>query len=361
MFSQTGGTWNTGVEAALPADADPTIYQSVDLDSVSCPSAGNCSVVGGYNLSSGEGAGLLLTETAGSWATGTQVALPANGSSGPTFLAINSISCASAGNCSGAGWYGLTTAGGGNQGLLFSTTTTAPEETLTVSDAGIGSGTVTSSPSGINCGATCTFKFAIGTEVTLTGTPGPHSYLTGWSAPTCGIGPCQIAMAGDIAVTATFDLNSYLVTVQKSGVGSGTVVSTTPDTELNCGATCAIAWRWGAQVTLIETPNNGAVFTGWSGGGCTGTQNGCEFTVGADTTVTATFARAPCVVPKVKGKSLSSARSAILDHYCKVGKVTKKASRKVRKRHVISQSPAPGKHLNQGTKINLVVSRGKHA
>jgi len=42
---------------------------------------------------------------------------------------------------------------------------------LTVSKAGTGSGTVTSSPSGINCGTTCVAPFASGTHVTLTEAP----------------------------------------------------------------------------------------------------------------------------------------------------------------------------------------------
>ena len=42
--------------------------------------------------------------------------------------------------------------------------------TLTVSKTGNGSGTVTSNPSGINCGNTCSSKYADGTEVQLTAT-----------------------------------------------------------------------------------------------------------------------------------------------------------------------------------------------
>ena len=43
---------------------------------------------------------------------------------------------------------------------------------LKVNKAGTGTGTVTSSPAGINCGATCTFGFDHGVTVTLTAMPG---------------------------------------------------------------------------------------------------------------------------------------------------------------------------------------------
>src|SRR4051794_37356701 len=63
-----GTGWGAGVEAALPANASAT--NGGFIESVSCPSAGNCSAVGSYIDSAGNTQGLLVTETAGSWATG---------------------------------------------------------------------------------------------------------------------------------------------------------------------------------------------------------------------------------------------------------------------------------------------------
>ena len=48
--------------------------------------------------------------------------------------------------------------------------------TLTVSQTGTGSGTVTSSPAGINCGATCSAGFPNGTSVTLSA-----AAVSGWA------------------------------------------------------------------------------------------------------------------------------------------------------------------------------------
>jgi len=103
LLSETNGTWAAGVEAVLPANAG-SADQSVDLTSVSCPSAGNCSAVGSYVDSSSQFQGLLLKETAGTWDTGVEVALPANNrGTGDAFL--DSVSCASAGNCTAVGYY----------------------------------------------------------------------------------------------------------------------------------------------------------------------------------------------------------------------------------------------------------------
>jgi Divergent InlB B-repeat domain len=71
-----------------------------------------------------------------------------------------------------------------------------------VSKAGTGSGSVTSSPSGINCGATCSASFAAGTMVTLTATAAAGSTFTGWSGACTGT--CTVTMSADQAVTATF-------------------------------------------------------------------------------------------------------------------------------------------------------------
>jgi beta-lactam-binding protein with PASTA domain len=66
-----------------------------------------------------------------------------------------------------------------------------------------------------------------------------------------------------------------------------------------------------------------------------------------------------CVVPNVKRKPLAAAKRRIAAAHCKTGKVTNAKSATVAKGRVISQKLKPGKRLPAGTKINLVVSRGK--
>src|SRR5207244_10398538 len=64
---------------------------------------------------------------------------------------------------------------------IVTATFTPQTFTLTVSKAGTGAGTVTSSPAGITCGATCAASFTSGTAVTLTAAPAAGSTFTGWS------------------------------------------------------------------------------------------------------------------------------------------------------------------------------------
>ena len=57
--------------------------------------------------------------------------------------------------------------------------------TLMVSKAGTGAGTVTSSPTGINCGSTCKANYVSGTSVTLNAAAASGSTFAGWSNQGC--------------------------------------------------------------------------------------------------------------------------------------------------------------------------------
>jgi hypothetical protein len=164
-----------------------------------------------------------------------------------------------------------------------------PKQTLTVKRTGTGEGTVTSEPSGIACGVTCSAEFAEGKEVELKETP-KGSTFKGWSGGGCsGTGTCKVTMSAATEVTAEFEvLPTFLLTVKKTGSGGGTVTSTPGG--IDCGATCSFAFPEGEKVTLTETPE-GSTFAGWSGGGCSGTGTTCNVTVSAATEVTAEFTK----------------------------------------------------------------------
>jgi hypothetical protein len=77
--------------------------------------------------------------------------------------------------------------------------------TLTVNKTGLGSGSVSSSPAGIDCGSTCSAQFTDGTSVTLTADPGANSTFDGWSGGGCsGTGACTVPLGADTAVDAAF-------------------------------------------------------------------------------------------------------------------------------------------------------------
>ena len=78
------------------------------------------------------------------------------------------------------------------------------QNALTVSSSGTGKGTVISSPSGINCGNTCSYSYPANTRVTLTPKPMTGSKFEGWRGACSGSGACQITLSSDQKVTATF-------------------------------------------------------------------------------------------------------------------------------------------------------------
>jgi YVTN family beta-propeller protein len=164
--------------------------------------------------------------------------------------------------------------------------------TLTVAEAGSGSGQVTSSPAGITCGAggnACAAMFPDGTQVTLTAAAAAGSTFAGWSGGGCsGTGTCVIIPTTNTTVTATFN-PPVTLTATEVGTGAGQVISSPAG--ITCSASsnqCAAPFAVGTQVTLTASASAGSTFAGWSGGGCSGT-NTCVVTLGANTTVVATF------------------------------------------------------------------------
>jgi hypothetical protein len=164
---------------------------------------------------------------------------------------------------------------------------TGQTHVLTVSKTGTGSGTVTSSPSGINCGAACSASYASGTQVTLTAAPSSGSTFSGWSGGGCsGTGACTVTMNAAATVTANFTRQQFTLSVTKEGLGLGTVTSNPAG--IDCGASCSASYPNGTVITLTAHPGLLSAFDGWSGGGCSGTGT-CTITIGSNVTVKARF------------------------------------------------------------------------
>jgi len=323
----------------------------------------------------GEGDGTVASAPAGidcgstcvyDFDSGTPVTLTAVPASGSEFAGWS-------GDCSGAGQCSLTM--DADHPVTATFEPASPTEILSVDRVGDGTGTVTSSPAGIDCGATCTHAFDRGTQVTVTAVPGAGSSFTGWTGDCSGTGTCTLTMTTGHAVGAIFDADKTL-TVAKTGTGGGLVTSTPAG--IDCGSTCAHAFAHGASVTLTAQGDSTSTFAGWSGA-CSGA-GACTVTMDAARSATAEFVRnsgppppppppappppppppprARCVVPRVKGKTLAAAKRRIRVAHCSVGSIKRTYSR-TRKGLVISQKPAPGKKLAAGAKVRLVVSKGK--
>ena len=79
---------------------------------------------------------------------------------------------------------------------------------LSVVRSGAGTGTVTSSPSGINCGTDCSESYNNGSNVTLTAAAGARSTFAGWNGcDTVSGTTCTVTMNAAKNVTATFNAN----------------------------------------------------------------------------------------------------------------------------------------------------------
>jgi len=158
---------------------------------------------------------------------------------------------------------------------------------LSVTKAGSGTGTVTSSPSGISCGSTCTANYSSGSSVTLTPAAASGSTFAGWSGACTGTGACTVSMTAARSVTATFNSSAttFALTVTKAGTGSGTVTSSPAG--ISCGGTCSANFSSGTSVTLSSAAASGSTFAGWSGA-CTGTGT-CTVSMTAARAVTATY------------------------------------------------------------------------
>jgi len=158
-------------------------------------------------------------------------------------------------------------------------------EGVIVTFVGSGSGTVTSSPAGMNCtGNPCGGSFPTGTVVTLTAAPASNSAFVGWSGAGCsGTGTCSVLLNSNQFVSV--DFNAVSAPLKVTTVGPGTVTSSPAG--IDCPTTCSANFPINSKVTLTAKASSGASFTGWSGA-CSGTGS-CSVTMNQAQAVTATF------------------------------------------------------------------------
>jgi Divergent InlB B-repeat domain len=183
---------------------------------------------------------------------------------------------------------------------------------LEVEVEGSGSGTVTSSPEGIDCGSECEAEFEAGETVTLTAEASIGSEFAGWEG--CDEEPsedeCEVTMEEARAVTATFEPkppSEFALTVSLAGTGSGSVASSPAG--IDCGIDCSDAYASGTEVTLTATPATGSTFSGWSGA-CAGT-GACKVTMSATRSVTATFTKESTPPPPGPGTAVVASTAKV--------------------------------------------------
>ena len=286
-----GGCSGTGIcvvslNQARSVTATFVTYTYTHLLSVTKDGTGSGTVSGGY-INCG-------TACSVNYPNGTSVVLTATAAAGSTFASWSGGDCSfNTGSCTVKMNQARTVTA-----VFAATTSGSGSYTLTVTKAGAGSGTVNSSY--MSCSTVCSVSIVSNSIVTLTATAATGSTFTGWSGGGCsGTGTCTVSMNWTQNVTAAFavvPVNSYALTLVKVGFGrhtrgpgSGTVVSSPEG--INCGALCKAYIPSGNSVTLIATANSNqslSTFTGWSGGGCSGTGT-CTVTMNQTQNVFALF------------------------------------------------------------------------
>jgi hypothetical protein len=191
------------------------------------------------------------------------------------------------GACTGAGACEVTMSAAKALTATFQAEAPPTEEfPLSLTKEGTGSGAVTSSPTGIDCGGICAAEFEKEAQVTLTASPDPGSAFIAWKHCDSVEGRiCKVKMSAAKAVAAKFT-KTYEVTIEKAegatGLGSVSGVA--------CAATCTsatMAILEGKTVTLKPKASKGSEFSGWNG--CPEIVEVLNCTVSAEATVKADF------------------------------------------------------------------------
>ena len=156
----------------------------------------------------------------------------------------------SAGNLYGTAFTGGNTNCGSGCGVVFEVpATTSPVFNVVITFTGTGTGTVISSPSGINCPTDCISAFPVGTTVTFTATPTGGSTFGIWSGTLPGLQPC----------TTT---NADVCTVNSTQVVDAVFVPPPPDFSVSASAFTPVSVNPGGSATSTVTTTAIGGFSG---------------------------------------------------------------------------------------------------
>lgn len=105
VTTSTNGVWSDATPVVFTSGVQPTQtsdwYQNPM--SISCASAGNCAVVGGFTNTAGDFEAFTLTSTNGVWGQATPVAFATGVQYQNPYAELKSVSCPTVGNCVAAG------------------------------------------------------------------------------------------------------------------------------------------------------------------------------------------------------------------------------------------------------------------
>jgi hypothetical protein len=179
-----------------------------------------------------------------------------------------------------------------NSAIPFTSLPTDVRYGVAVKKVGRGQGVVTGLGGEFSCGAVCLVYLPQGWSLSATATAESGSVFKGWEdssylANCSGTGVCSLQVTGGRVLTARFEKPTKL-TVQPSGTGDGSIFSYPGGISCNASTACDYDFDLDTVVTLSASPRYGSVFTGWNGGGCSGTST-CTVTMDQAKTVQANF------------------------------------------------------------------------
>ncbi|MFA6963897.1 MAG: BspA family leucine-rich repeat surface protein [Patescibacteria group bacterium] len=139
--------------------------------------------------------------------------------------------------------------------------------TITINEAGTGTGDLDQVTQDVNYGA----------NLTVVATADISSTFTGWSGDATGTGDASFTnITANKTITATFTIKTYTITINTTGTGMGDLDQATQTV------------NYGANLTVVATPAASSTFAGWSGD-ATGTGDASFTNITANKTITATF------------------------------------------------------------------------
>ncbi|MDO9041627.1 MAG: LamG-like jellyroll fold domain-containing protein [Desulfocapsaceae bacterium] len=157
-----------------------------------------------------------------------------------------------------------------NSNKTCTATFTLNQYTVSASAGGNGSlNAGTTSPQTIDYNATTHFIFNAATGYHVAGILGCGISYSNTDNAITSRDETTAPITGDCVVSATFTLNTYTLTINKTGLGTVTSMPA----GINCGTDCSESYNNGDEVTLTAIPARGNVFIGWSNDGCTGQED----------------------------------------------------------------------------------------
>lgn len=267
VISETGGTWGTLREVSGIA----AVVYGYLVYGVSCASAGNCAFVGTYQTLTGPPLPFIVDEIGGVWGAAHEVTgFPGFGSKGSAFL--SSVSCPAAGDCAAGGYYRLSSTQ--EQAFVINQTggTWGPPLDVPGSAAPAG-GSANSATFGISCASAgnCAAGGVYGGGVFIAnetgGTWGDAQAVPGpGGTQSTTFGSLSCASAGDCTIGGSFGANFSLQVFVADEV-NGTITSSQ-----QIPGTAALNTGGSAQVLSVSCAPDGSCAVGGQYASKTGTE-----------------------------------------------------------------------------------------